>query len=133
MAAFFKDKVSEAMKSSETMEVPGVGSMPMKDIVSKASEMQVRIKEVQDELMSRSFEGSTGGGSLIIVLNGKKEVLSITIVDKELLNNDNKLTSMIVSLINEIVSRIDTTTAEAINGVATEMGMPGLFNTQLNQ
>jgi DNA-binding YbaB/EbfC family protein len=130
--AFFDSKLGSQTNNNNNNlnNISGLGNMDMNQIMSQATKMQEEMKKAQAELSVRKFEGSAGGGALIIVMNGKKEVISITVVDLNLYNDHDALIDMIINLINEIIARIDAATAEAINKISNEMGMPGLFNQQ---
>ena len=60
----------------------------MKKIMKQAKQMQDKMMETQKELESMEIEGSSGGGAVKVIINGKKELLSLDI-DSELLNDAN--------------------------------------------
>ena len=62
----------------------------MKKIMKQAKDMQNKMMETQKELELMEVEGSSGGGAVKVVINGKKEVLSINI-DSELMSDDKEI------------------------------------------
>ncbi|MGN0989437.1 MAG: YbaB/EbfC family nucleoid-associated protein, partial [Eubacteriales bacterium] len=57
----------------------GGGPQNQKDIMRRAQKMQEQLAEKQAELEEREFTATSGGGMVEVVMNGKKEMESITI------------------------------------------------------
>ena len=51
----------------------------MGNIYKQAQKMQKNINKVQEELKNMKVDGVSGGGMVKIVVNGKKDILSINI------------------------------------------------------
>ena len=81
--------------------------MNMQAIMRQAQQMQSEIMKIQKELEKTEYEGNS---SLVtVVLNGKKEMLKLTIKDKENLNSDDMdiLEDMVVVALNEDMKKVD--------------------------
>mgnify|MGYP001029831163 CR=1 FL=1 len=81
--------------------------MNMQAIMRQAQQMQSEIMKIQKELEKTEYEGNS---SLVtVVLNGKKEMLKLTIKDKENLNSDDMdiLEDMVVVAFNEAMKKVD--------------------------
>ena len=81
--------------------------MNMQAIMRQAQQMQSEIMKIQRELEKTEYEGNS---SLVtVVLNGKKEILKLTIKDKENLNSDDMdiLEDMVVVAFNEAMKKVD--------------------------
>lgn len=81
--------------------------MNMQAIMRQAQQMQSEIMKIQKELEKTKYEGNS---SLVtVVLNGKKEMLKLTIKDKENLNSDDMdiLEDMVVVAFNEAMKKVD--------------------------
>ena len=81
--------------------------MNMQAIMRQAQHMQSEIMKIQRELEKTEYEGNS---SLVtVVLNGKKEMLKLTIKDKENLNSDDMdiLEDMVVVAFNEAMKKVD--------------------------
>ena len=50
----------------------------MGGIYKKAQEMQKKMADVQSEIDSMEVEGSSGGGMVKTIVNGKKRILSLS-------------------------------------------------------
>jgi DNA-binding YbaB/EbfC family protein len=51
----------------------------LRDLMSKAQEMQGRMKQLQDEMAKRTVQGDAGGGMVTATVNGRLEVTAIKI------------------------------------------------------
>ena len=89
--------------------------MNMQAIMRQAQQMQSDIMKIQKELEKTEYEGNS---SLVtVVLNGKKEMLKLTIKDKENLNSDDMdiLEDMIVVAFNEAMKKVDADKEKKLN------------------
>ena len=50
----------------------------MQGMMKKVQKMQKEMKKLQDDLKKRTVEATVGGGVLTIVMNGEKNVESVT-------------------------------------------------------
>tara|TARA_B100000700_G_C14758031_1_gene720728 strand:+ start:512 stop:829 length:318 start_codon:yes stop_codon:yes gene_type:complete len=99
----------------------------MKKIMKQAQDMQNQMMKAQQELEAMEIEGSSGGGAVKAVLNGKKELLSIDI-NPELLNDDKEiLEDLVVTCINQAQNKIDEISKEKLGSISGGLpsGMPG--------
>tara|TARA_B100001123_G_C14579815_1_gene737703 strand:+ start:53 stop:370 length:318 start_codon:yes stop_codon:yes gene_type:complete len=99
----------------------------MKKIMKQAQAMQSQMLETQKELESMEIEGSSGGGAVKVILNGKKEVLSLDI-DSDLLSDDKEvLEDLIIACINQAQSKVDEISKDKMDSISGGMptGFPG--------
>ncbi len=99
----------------------------MKKIMKQAKDMQNKMLETQKELESMEVEGSSGGGAVKAVINGKKEVLSINI-DSDLLSDDKEiLEDLIITCINQAQSKVDEISKDKMGSISGGLpsGFPG--------
>ena len=97
--------------------------MNMQAIMRQAQQMQSDIMKIQKELEKTEYEGNS---SLVtVVLNGKKEMLKLTIKDKENLNSDDMdiLEDMIVVAFNEAMKNVDADKEKKLNKYQGLAGM----------
>lgn len=97
--------------------------MNMQAIMRQAQQMQSDIMKIQKELEKTEYEGNS---SLVtVVLNGKKEMLKLTIKDKENLNSDDMdiLEDMIVVAFNEAMKKADADKEKKLNKYQGLAGM----------
>ena len=80
--------------------MPG-GGMNM-NMIRQAQKMQQDLLKMQQEMESRTFTATAGGGAVTAVASGKREIVSITI-DPDVIDPDDveMLQDMIVAAVNE--------------------------------
>jgi nucleoid-associated protein EbfC len=49
------------------------------DMVKQAQKLQKQMLELQEELSKKTVEGSSGGGMVKVIANGRQEILSVKI------------------------------------------------------
>ena len=99
----------------------------MGGIYKKAQEMQKKMADIQLEIDSMEIEGSSGGGMVKTVVNGKKRVLSLNI-NPDILNEDKEmLEDLILVAINQAIEKIDVISKDKMGSLTGGMNIPGLF------
>ena len=98
--------------------------MNIQAMMKQAQKMQKDMLAAKEEIDKMNFEGSSSFVS--VVVNGKKEIVSVKI-DNESLDKDDieMLQDIIVVAINEAMKKVDQETEKKM-GKFTQ-GMPGLF------
>ena len=105
---------------------PGGGSQM--NMMKQAQKMQQDFMKMQQELESRSFEFSAGGGAVKAVVSGTRSFESITI-DPEVVDPEDveMLQDLILAAVNGALKAADDETGKAMNKLQGGMGFPGLF------
>ncbi len=110
---------------------PGMGGGNMQQLAKQAQKMQLQMAKVQEEMDAREFEASSGGGMVTAKVNGKKEVLSITINPQAIDPEDAEiLQDMILAAINEALKNASETMEREMGKLTGGMnlgGFGGLF------
>ena len=98
--------------------------MNIQAMMKQAQKMQKDMLAAKEEIDKMTFDGSSSFVS--VVVNGKKEIISVKI-DNESLDKDDieMLQDIIVVAINEAMKKVDQETEKKM-GKFTQ-GMPGLF------
>ncbi len=100
-------------------------NMNLQSIMKQAQSMQKDMLKIKNEIDATVFEGVS---SLVtVIVNGKKEVLSIKISDeaKDLLDDLSMLSDMIVVAINDAFRKVDKMTEQKMSKYSNMM--PGLM------
>ena len=97
-------------------------------LVKQAQQMQLRMAKVQEEMASKTTEGTSGGGMVKVVVNGKQELLSIEI-KKDVVNpNDiDMLQDLVVEAVNQALKKSTEMVNSAMNEVTGGLKIPGMF------
>lgn len=79
----------------------GMGGMNM-NMIKQAQKMQQDMLKAQEELESKEYEATAGGGVVTATVNGKRELVSVAI-DPEAVDPDDveMLQDLIVAAVNE--------------------------------
>jgi DNA-binding YbaB/EbfC family protein len=114
----------EDEKMAKRGMVPGIG-MPgnMNNLMKQAQRMQRQMEESQKELETKEFTASAGGGAVEAAVNGKKEVLRITL-SKEVVDPDDveMLQDLIVAALKEAMNKADEAGSAAMGQMAGGLG-----------
>ena len=97
----------------------------MGKLMKQLQKAQARMAQLQEELSQKTIEFSSGGGAVRVVVNGKKELLSLDI-DPEMLTEDNReiLEDAILAAVNEAFRQIDELVNSEISKLTGGMNLP---------
>jgi DNA-binding YbaB/EbfC family protein len=100
----------------------------MNDLMKQAQLMQSKISMLQKELEAREVESSAGGGMVKVKVNGKQELLSISI-SKECVDPGDveMLEELVKTAVNQAVKTSQEMVSNAMSKVTGGMNIPGLF------
>jgi DNA-binding YbaB/EbfC family protein len=112
------------------MKKGGGGGMPggMQNLMRQANQMQTKIKQLQEELAVREYEGTSGGGAVLVKVKGESQILSMKINDDVMKSGDvEMLQDLIVTATNDALKKAKDTHAAEMEKVTGGFNMPGLF------
>ncbi len=97
------------------------------DMMKQVQKMQAKMEEIQAQLEKAQVEGSSGGGMVKVVTNGKNDIVSITI-DPEVVNREEieMLQDLIVAAINQARQKVQELQSEQMAGLTGGLKIPGL-------
>ena len=100
----------------------------MNAMLKQAQKMQEDMATLQEDLDSREYDIKAGGGMVEVKINGKREILSVSI-KPEIVDPDDveTLEDIIVAGINEAIKTVDTTNESEMSKITGSLGLPGLF------
>ena len=109
----------------------GFQGMPggnMQALARQAQKMQQKMLEMQEELEAREYEASAGGGVVTAKVNGKKELLALSIKPEAVDPDDvEMLEDTVMAAINEALREASETTEKEMSKLTGGMNIPGLF------
>ena len=99
--------------------------MNLQKMMKQAQDMQNKMAEMQARLETEEAEGSSGGGSVRVRINGKNMMLKVTI-DDSLIKLDEKemLEDLLVAAYNDARGKIDATTSDQMGKITSGMSLP---------
>ncbi len=97
----------------------------MSQIMKQAKAMQEKMTEVQKKIEEMEVEGSSGGGAVKVIMNGRHELKKIDI-DKSIINAEESevLEDLIVAALNDVNKKISENTNEKLGSISGGMGLP---------
>ena len=78
------------------------GANGMAGLMKQANQMQMKMKKLQEELATREFTGTSGGGAVTVKVNGENKVLKLTINPEGMTGGDvEMLKDLVTSAVND--------------------------------
>jgi DNA-binding YbaB/EbfC family protein len=106
----------------------GFGGGNLNNLMKQAQKLQKEMEQAQQELETKEFEASVGGGAVLVKVNGKKEVLSIKIKEEVVDPDDvEMLEDLVLSAVNEALKKAEEETANKMGKLTGGMNIPGMF------
>ena len=102
----------------------GFGGMNINQLMKEAKKMQADMEKSQEELVSKEFEASAGGGAINVKVSGSKEIKEIKIQKDVVDPNDvEMLEDLILTCVNEALRKVDSAQAAQMG----KYNIPGLM------
>ena len=103
----------------------GMGGGINMNMIKQAQKMQENMQKMQAELEAKEYTAHAGGGVVSATVNGKRELLFITI-DPEAVDPDDveMLQDMIVAAVNEAIRACSTDAASSMEKLTGGLGLP---------
>ena len=97
------------------------------NMLAQLQKLQEEMAKTQEKLADETVEVTAGGGTIKAVMNGKQQLVSITIAPEAVDPEDvEMLQDLIVAAVNEALERSQALAAERMNAVTGGLGLPGL-------
>lgn len=100
--------------------------MNIQSLMKQANAMQKKMEEEQKKLESTEFEGTSGGGLVKVILNGKFDMKKIDI-DTSLVNSDeiDILEDLIAAAYNDAKTKAEKAKEEGMQGLTGGLNLGG--------
>lgn len=100
----------------------------MNKVMKQMQKMQSQLAKAQEELGERTVEATVGGGAVKVVVNGRQEIVSLTISPEAVDPTDvEMLQDLIIAAVNEALRRSQEMVASEMAKVTGQFKLPGLF------
>jgi len=97
-------------------------------MMKQAKQMQQQMQEMQEKLKDEKAEGSSGGGMVVITMNGRHEIVKIKIDPEVVVPDDTEmLEDLIAAAANDARAKIDERVQEEMGKLTGGLDLPGLF------
>ena len=98
----------------------------MNDILRQAQVMQRKLTALQDELGNRTFEATSGGGMVKVVVSGRQEFKSI-VIDPKAVEDVEMLQDLVLAAVNEACRIARDTMDREMSNISGGIKLPGLY------
>ena len=109
----------------------GFQGMPggnMQAMARQAQKLQQKMRDTQAELEAREYEASAGGGVVTAKVNGKRELLALSIKPEAVDPEDMEmLEDTVMAAVNEALRLAAETTEKEMGKLTGGFNIPGLF------
>jgi DNA-binding YbaB/EbfC family protein len=94
-------------------------------ILSKAKELEAKMKESQEKIKNIEVEGKSGTDSVKVILNGDGEMTKLEISPETLKEDKSIIEDLIVAAYNNAKSKLKSKTSEEISKATGGFNIPG--------
>ncbi|KAA9004629.1 YbaB/EbfC family nucleoid-associated protein [Paenibacillus spiritus] len=100
----------------------------MNQMMKQVKKMQEQMLKAQEELGSKTVEGTSGGGVVTVEVNGHKKVLSIQIKPEAVDPEDvEMLQDLVMTAVNDALTKAEELANSDMGKFTGGMKIPGLF------
>ena len=101
----------------------GFGGMNINQLMKEAKKMQADMEKSQEELSSKEFEATAGGGAVFVKVSGDKTIKEIKL-QKDVVDPEDveMLQDLILTCVNDALKKVDDAQAKELG----KYNIPGL-------
>ncbi len=102
--------------------------MDISSLMKQAQELQQKMQEIKEAAAARTVTSSVGGGMVSATMNGRQELLAITI-DPELIKpgEAEMLQDLVIAAVNDAIRRSQELLQDQMRQLTGGINIPGLF------
>jgi DNA-binding YbaB/EbfC family protein len=103
--------------------------MDLSNIMEQARGMQEKMAKIQQDLAQKTITGSSGGGMVLVTVNGQGDVISMSI-EKAVIDpgESEMLQDLIVSATNDAIRKSKELSKQELGQLTGGLNIPGLSN-----
>ncbi len=102
--------------------------MDVSALMQQAQQLQGRMQQMQAELAGKQVTSTVGGGMVSATVNGRHQLLKITI-DREVVNPDDvaMLQDLVAAAVNDAMAKAQELIQQEMSKLTGGIKIPGLF------
>ena len=100
----------------------------LNELMRQAQKMQDQFKRAQEGLTNMVVEGQSGAGLVVIKLNGRHDVVSVSIDDSALSEGKEFIEDLIGAAFNDAVRKLEDEKKQTMSSMAGGFKLPEGFN-----
>ena len=119
--------MGKGMRAGKKPKVGG-GAGNMQKQLAQMQQMQRQMEQMQAELEEKEITTTSGGGAVSVTVNGKKEIVNLTL-DKDVVDPDDveMLQDLVMAAVNEGMRQIDEISSAEMGKLTGGLNIPGLM------
>jgi DNA-binding YbaB/EbfC family protein len=103
-------------------------SKGLASIMKQAQMIQQKMAKLQEDATLKTADATSGGGAVAVTVNGKNEILSLSIKKEAVDPNDvEMLQDLIIAAVNEALKKVHAELSDEMSKITGGMSIPGLF------
>ena len=91
---------------------------PMEELFKQAQKMQAQMKDAQEEIGRLEVTGESGAGLVRVVMNGKHDVVRVSVDDAVLQEEKSMLEDLLAAAVNDAVRKVEEEIRSKFSGMA---------------
>jgi nucleoid-associated protein EbfC len=100
----------------------------MNQMMKQVKKMQEQMLKAQEELATKTVEGTAGGGVVSVTVNGHKKIVNIVIKPEAVDPEDvEMLQDLVMTAVNDAITKADELANQDMGKFTGGMKLPGLF------
>ena len=104
------------------------GGMNQAAMMKQAQKMQQEMLRMQEEMENKTYTATAGGGMVAAEVNGKHQLLNLTIKEEAVDPDDvEMLQDMVIAAVNEAMRAAETDAANNMSRLTGGLNLGGLF------
>ena len=104
------------------------GGMNQAAMMKQAQKMQQEMLRMQEEMENKLYSATAGGGMVTAAVNGKHELVNLTIKEEAVDPDDvDMLQDMVIAAVNEAMRAADAEAASNMSRLTGGLNLGGLF------
>jgi DNA-binding YbaB/EbfC family protein len=103
--------------------------MDISNIMEQARGMQEKMAKIQEDLAQKTITGSSGGGMVLVTVNGQGDVISMSI-EKAVIDpgESEMLQDLVVAATNDAIRKSKELSKQELGQLTGGLNIPGLSN-----
>jgi DNA-binding YbaB/EbfC family protein len=100
----------------------------MNQMMKQVKKMQEQMMKAQEELATKTVEGTAGGGVVTVTVNGSKQLVNVAIKPEAVDPEDvEMLQDLVLTAVNDALAKVDEIANKDMGKFTGGMKIPGLF------
>ena len=95
------------------------------NLMKQAQKMQEDMQKMQQEIADLEIEGQSGGGLVKVTMNGRHELLKVSIDDSLMKDDREMLEDLMAAAVNDATHKLETVSKEKMGSLTNGMNLPG--------